>query len=74
MDNLRDIMEGIKILMNENSIFVFEISYLLDVIQKVLLGTIFHEHHSYHSIIPLVKFFNKFDMEIIDVSRNNIQL
>ncbi len=73
MDNLREIMEGIKILMNENSIFVFEISYLLDVIQKVLLGTIFHEHHSYHSIIPLVKFFDKFDMEIIDVSRNNIQ-
>ena len=73
MDNLKEIMEGIKILMKEDSIFVFEISYLLDVIEKVLLGTIFHEHHSYHSITPLKQFFNNFDMELIDITRNNIQ-
>lgn len=73
MDNLNEIMIGIKILMNEKSIFVFEISYLFDVIDKVLLGTIFHEHHSYHSLKPLTLFFDKFDMELIDVSRNNIQ-
>ena len=73
MDNLKEIMQGVKILMKEDSIFVFEISYLLDVIEKVLLGTIFHEHHSYHSIKPLKKFFNNFDMELIDITRNNIQ-
>ncbi len=73
MDNLKEIVEGIKILMDENSIFVFEISYLVDVINKVLLGTIFHEHHSYHSIKPLIKFFENFGLEIIDITRNNIQ-
>ena len=73
MDNLSEIMEGIKLLMDNNSIFVFEISYLLDVLEKFLLGTIFHEHHSYHSLKPLILFLNKFNMEIIDVSRNNIQ-
>ena len=73
MDNLKEIMQGVKILMKEDSIFVFEISYLLDVIEKVLLGTIFHEHHSYHSIKPLKKFFDNFDMELIDITRNNIQ-
>jgi hypothetical protein len=31
----------------------------LDVIEKVLLGTIFHEHHSYHSIKPLKSFLNE---------------
>jgi len=73
MDNLDEIMSGIKNLMNKNSVFVFEISYLVDVVDKVLLGTIFHEHHSYHSIKPLVSFFKKYHMEIIRVERNNIQ-
>ena len=73
MDNLDEIMKGIKMLMDKGSIFVFEVSYLIDVVDKVLLGTIFHEHHSYHSVIPLNIFFNKFDMEIIHLERNNIQ-
>ena len=73
MENLRERMEGMKLLMNNQSIFVFEVSYLVDVVEKILLGTIFHEHHSYHSITPLVIFFSKFDMEIIHVERNNIQ-
>ena len=38
-----------------------------------MLGTIFHEHHSYHSIKPLEIFFSKFDMELIDITRNSIQ-
>ena len=73
MDNLKEIMQGIKTLMNTESLFVFEISYLVDVIDNVLLGTIFHEHHSYHSIKPLEIFFSKFDMELIDITRNSIQ-
>ena len=60
-------------LMSDDAIFVFEISYLLDVIKNVLLGTIFHEHHSYHSLKPLVKFMKGFNMEIIDVKRVSIQ-
>ena len=73
MDDLKGIMDGVTILMKEDAIFVFEISYLVDVIDKVLLGTIFHEHHSYHSISPLKLFFEKFNMELIDIKRNNIQ-
>jgi len=66
-------LKSIKSIMRPDGIFVFEVSYLLDVIEKVLLGTIFHEHHSYHSLKPLVKFMNSFDMEIIDVERVTIQ-
>ena len=73
MDDLQSFLMSIKKLMSNESIFVFEVSYLLDVIEKNLLGTIFHEHHSYHSLLSLNNFFDKFDMEIVDVSRNNIQ-
>lgn len=73
MDDLKGIMDGITTIMEDSGIFVFEISYLVDVIDKVLLGTIFHEHHSYHSITPLKVFFDKFNMELIYIERNNIQ-
>lgn len=72
-DNLIEILKSIKSIMRPDGIFVFEVSYLLDVIQKVLLGTIFHEHHSYHSLKPLIKFLNRFNLEIIDVERVSIQ-
>ena len=73
MDDLSGMLESIKALLSDDGIFVFEASYLLDVIQKILLGTIFHEHHSYHSLKPLIKFMKRFNMEIIDVERVSIQ-
>jgi len=72
-DDLIGMLKSIKNIMKPDGIFVFEVSYLLDVIEKILLGTIFHEHHSYHSLKPLVKFMKSFNMEIIDVERVSIQ-
>ena len=40
-----------------NGLFIFEVSYLVDVYEKSLFDTIYHEHLSYHSVTPLVKFF-----------------
>lgn len=72
-DDLIGMLRSIKALMATDGIFVFEISYLLDVIERVLLGTIFHEHHSYHSLKPLLKFMKCNGMELIDVERVTIQ-
>ena len=55
--------------MDENSVFAFEVSYLLDVVNKMLIGTIFHEHLSYHSVITLQYFFDNNGMELINVER-----
>ena len=35
MDDLRGMLESIKYMMNDDSIFVFEVSYLLDVVKNV---------------------------------------
>lgn len=69
MDDLRGMLESIKYMMNEQSIFVFEVSYLLDVVKKMLIGTIFHEHLSYHSLFSLKKFLNSFNLDIVKVER-----
>ena len=72
-DDLKDLTLGIKHLLKKDGIFVFEVQYLLDVIQKMLIGTIFHEHMSHHSLTPLKIFLEEMGLTIIKVERLNIQ-
>ncbi len=68
-DDLDGIILGIKKLLDSEGMFVFEVSYLLDVIESLLFDTIYHEHLSYHSLKPLLHFFKKHEMGIFDVER-----
>lgn len=68
-DSLQDIFGGISILMGPDTTAVIEFSYVVDVFEKLLFDTIYHEHTSYHSIAPLKLFLNQFDLEIFDVER-----
>jgi len=73
IDDLASVLKGVSTLLKPSGVFVFEVSYLLDVIDKMLLGAIFHEHLSYHAIKPLRAFLARHDMELIDVERVPIQ-
>ena len=68
-DDLSGMTDAIYNLLSEKGLFVFEVSYLVDVFQKNLFDTIYHEHLSYHSVSPLITFFKSKNMELIDVSR-----
>ena len=72
-DNMAQMADGISHLLSKEGVFVFEFQYLVDIIDKMLLGTIFHEHMSHHSLLPMIKFLDNHGMEIIDLERNNIQ-
>ena len=69
IDNIKQTFLLLKKLMHDKSIIIFEVSYLLDVIKKKLFDTIYHEHLDYHSIEPLVSFFKKIDLKIIDLKK-----
>ena len=68
-DDLAGILEGVKTLLPNDGVFVFEVSYLADVCEKTLFDTIYHEHLSYHSVKPLVRFLENNAMEAIGVER-----
>ncbi|MFL2914736.1 MAG: methyltransferase domain-containing protein [Opitutales bacterium] len=72
-DNMNEIAESIHHMLGEDGIFVFEAQYLMDIIDKVLIATIFHEHISHHSVKALTLFFNKHGLELINVQRVPIQ-
>ena len=64
-----EIVHGVKELLDSDGMFVFEVSYLLDVIEGLLFDTIYHEHLSYHALMPLLNFFKKHNMEVFDVEQ-----
>jgi SAM-dependent methyltransferase len=68
-DNLMDIAEGIQTLLAPDGVFVFEVSYVPDIIDNFVFDTIYHEHVSHHALIPLERFFNRFDMTLFDAIR-----
>jgi len=69
IDNMDDVTQGIRNVMSDNGAFVFEVSYVPDMIDNLVFDTIYHEHVSYHSLLPLEKFFRRFDLMLFDAMR-----
>tara|TARA_Y100000590_G_scaffold300349_1_gene338637 strand:- start:563 stop:1765 length:1203 start_codon:yes stop_codon:yes gene_type:complete len=69
IDDLRHIFILLKSIIHDESIIIFEVSYLLDVLKSKLFDTIYHEHLDYHSLLPLFSFFKKLNLKIIDVEK-----
>ena len=72
VEDLHDFMDGIKILIKENGIFVFEVPYLNDLIQKLEFDTIYHEHLSYFSLLPIINWVNQFGLEVFDIKKQSV--
>tara|TARA_B100000315_G_scaffold78019_1_gene71378 strand:+ start:5917 stop:7152 length:1236 start_codon:yes stop_codon:yes gene_type:complete len=69
IDDLDDTVEGVCKLLSPDGVFVMESSYLGDMIKNMVFDFIYHEHLSYFSVKPLLKFLDRFNMELIDVQR-----
>lgn len=72
-DDMAAMAESVRILLADDGLFFFEAQYLLDILDKTLLGTIFHEHMCHHSVKPLIGFLDRHGLELIKVERVNIQ-
>jgi SAM-dependent methyltransferase len=67
LDDLGDVMAGIRQLLTPDGTFVFDTSYGAAVVRETLIDTVYHEHLSYFMARPLVSFFARHGMELIDV-------
>jgi SAM-dependent methyltransferase len=68
-DHLADMADGIHDLLAPDGVFVFEVSYLADLIENRVFDFIYHEHLCYHAVKPLVNFFRLHEMDLIRVDR-----
>ena len=58
-DNWEELTKAVKIALSDDGVFIIEAPYLVDFVEKNLFDTIYHEHLSYISIRPLMKYFDK---------------
>lgn len=65
--NLFNFMWGVKKQLNDGGVFVFESPYFGEFLKGLEFDTVYHQHLSYLSLKPLVKFLKQFDMEVFDV-------
>jgi novobiocin biosynthesis protein NovU/D-mycarose 3-C-methyltransferase len=72
VDNVVDFLSASKNLLNKNGVLVLEFPYLVDFIENNEFDTIYFEHLSYFSLLPIMRLCSNSDMKIIDAEKKSI--
>jgi len=73
IDNLNDLIKNVFLILDKKKgVAIFEMPHFLNLINKIEYDTIYHEHLSYITILPLINFLKKFNVEIIKVEKKDI--
>ncbi len=72
-DDMQGMIDGVIRALAPNGVFIFEVQYLKDILEKKLLGTIFHEHMIHYSVTSAEKFLERNGLKLIDAETNSIQ-
>lgn len=71
--DMQGFIDGVGTLLAPDGAFVFEVGYLVDVYEKTLFDTMYHEHIDYHRVGPLRRFFAANGLELFAAERVDIQ-
>lgn len=69
INNLSEIMEAIETLLTDDGVFVSESQYLMDIVEKIEVDTIYHEHLRFYALKPLQKLFESSGFTLVDAER-----
>ena len=64
---INDFIRSLSVIMNNKNVCVIEVPYLVNLIKKKQIDTIYHEHYSYFSLLSLQKIFNNYSLVMFDV-------
>lgn len=67
--NVGDFVKSLDNLMTEKSSCILEFPYVVNLIRKVQIDTIYHEHYSYLSILSLKNILRKTNLDIYDYKK-----
>ncbi len=70
--DLRGLLRGVRLLLRERGVFIFEEPYLADILEKTAYDQIYDEHVFYFSITSLKRTLEAHSLEIVDVSRQEV--
>ncbi len=69
IDDIHTLAKGVSALLKKDGVFIIEVPYLVDFLQKNFFDTVYHEHLSYFSVTVLNRFFERVGMELFDVEK-----
>ena len=72
LDDVTEFLEACKITMKEDGILIIENPYLVDFIENNEFDTIYFEHVTYWSILPMMKLCEKVGLRLIDAEKQKI--
>ena len=68
LNNLRDLIEGVDVLLDNNGVFVVECNYWGGMVKNINYSLIYHDHFSYFSLDVWNKFLKKYKMSVFDAT------
>ena len=72
-DDLHSMVRAIQSMIDAKGVFVYEVQYLRDVIDRTLVATVFHEHLSHHTVKSMRRLLSQYYMDVFDVDLVPIQ-
>ncbi len=72
VDNVTDFIRASKNLLNKDGVLVLEFPYLVDFIENTEFDTIYFEHLSYFSLMPIIRLCSNLGMKVIDAEKQDI--
>lgn len=71
VDDLDGFVEGVKELLADDGVFVIEVYYLNELLEKNLFDTIYHEHLSYFTASTMSRLLSRLGMQVFDVEETD---
>lgn len=72
VDDLDDMLAGVESLLHPDGVFVFEVPYLGEFLDRSEFDTIYHEHLSYFSVRPLLILLARHGLRLERVDRQEV--
>jgi len=72
VDDVHGFVQNIKTALRDDGVFVIEVPYLIDFLEKHEFDTVYHEHLSYFLLKPLQHILEQNEMRIINVKKYTI--
>ncbi|MCK5023168.1 MAG: class I SAM-dependent methyltransferase [Candidatus Aenigmarchaeota archaeon] len=69
IEAFHEVVKGVKVLLKDKGVLVFEDPYIIDIIEKNAYDQIYDEHVFYFSLTSLKNFFSQYGMTIFDCER-----
>ncbi|MEK7629884.1 MAG: class I SAM-dependent methyltransferase [Patescibacteria group bacterium] len=70
--NHHEFVKAVKILMQNNGVFIFESPHFSNLMENLEYDTVYHQHLLYLSLKPVIQFFKNYKMEVFDVETKKI--